>query len=108
MDNQINEYDENYINEVTMENFKKNLKEMEIEIFMIVDDAHTKRHNKTALDIAKNQLENKISWLEYFVTLDDEVDALMKKTLDSAKTGLAAVEKIIEVYHNEKTEEQEK
>lgn len=47
MDKQINEYDEDYINEVTMKNFKENLKLMSIELDLIMDEAYTKRHNKT-------------------------------------------------------------
>ncbi len=106
MDKEINEYDEEYINNITLENFKKNMKEISVEIHMLVDEAFTKRYNRNALEIIKTKLDSKVSWLDYFVTLDEETDELMKATLNEAKTGLAAVENLIRTYHSEKEPEE--
>ena len=105
MDKQINEYDEDYINKITLENFKKNMEVMKVEIYQLTDEAFTKRYNRNALEIIKTKLDSKVSWLDYFVTLDEETDELIQATLKEAKTGLAAVEKLINIYHSEKEPE---
>lgn len=105
MDIKNNEYDEEYINNVTLENFKKNMEVMKVEIYQLTDEAFTKRYNRSALEIIKTKLDSKVTWLDYFVTLDEETDELIQATLNEAKTSLAAVEKIINVYHSEKEPE---
>jgi len=108
MDKHNNEYDEEYINNVTLDNFKKNMEVMKVEIYQLTDEAFTKRYNRSALEIIKTKLDSKVDWLDYFVTLDEETDALIQATLNEAKTGLAAVEKLINIYHSKEEHEKGK
>ena len=57
MDKHNNEYDEEYINNITLENFKKNMEVMKVEIYQLTDEAFTKRYNRSALEIIKTKLE---------------------------------------------------